>query len=99
MEGQTVKAPPRHGQRSDMEVNKLFESVKSSASKTLYIRLQRVPFTDILRKMITALQTRISDDPACAGQICSVAAQLVIVEQREKREQQQQQQQGQCIQA
>ena len=98
MEGQTVKAPPRHGQRSDMEVNKLFESVKSSASKTLYIRLQRVPFTDILRKMITALQTRISEDPACAGQIC-VAAQLVIVEQREKREQKQQHQQSQCIQA
>ena len=45
------------------------------------------------------LQTRISEDPACAGPICSVAAQLAIVEQREKREQKQQQQQGQCIQA
>ena len=99
MEGQTVEAPPRHGQRSDMEVNKLFESFKGSASNTLYLHLQRVLFTDILRKMITALQTRISEDPACAGPICSVAAQLAIVEQREKREQKQQQQQGQCIQA
>ena len=42
MEGQAVEAPPRHGQRSDMEVNKLFESFKGSASNTLYLHLQRV---------------------------------------------------------